>query len=116
MPSEMTTDYQEPRFDALLSFLPEFESQAVGGTVDMSSFATACYEHGWVAQFDWTRWQDEAEQLVQCPDEIGASYETIRRLLTTHVRKDRFCEGHLEAVYRSGHTTAILRRLADIST
>jgi hypothetical protein len=39
---------------------------------------------------------------------------TLRKLLTTHVRADRFVEGHLAGVLESGHMLAILRRLKDI--
>ena len=33
----------------------------------------------------------------------AADIETIRKLLTTHVRKDRFCEGHLGLMHSNGH-------------
>jgi len=34
-----------------------------------------------------------------------ADLETIRKLLTLHVRKERFCEGHLLGMFESGHLT-----------
>jgi len=37
--------------------------------------------------------------------------DVIRKLLTTHVRKERFCEGHLLAMFESGHIVNVLRRL-----
>ena len=40
-----------------------------------------------------------------------ADLETIRKLLTLHVRKERFCEGHLLGMFESGHLTKLLRRL-----
>ena len=40
-----------------------------------------------------------------------ADSEPILKLLTTHVRKERFCEGHLAAMFEDGHIVALLRRL-----
>lgn len=39
---------------------------------------------------------------------------TLRKLLTAHVRADRFSEGHLASVLESRHITAMLRRLKRI--
>jgi len=112
--------------DALLRFLPDFEREGFEfGTwddagseliFDLSSlagqFVAALYDHGWVVPFDWVAWQDEAVQLYESPEALGkADIQTLRKLLTLHVRKDRFCEGHLAAVFESGHVTAILQRL-----
>jgi hypothetical protein len=35
-------------------------------------------------------------------------------LITIHVRKERFCEGHLPAVVKCGHMAALLRRLKEL--
>ena len=43
-----------------------------------------------------------------------ADLTTLRKLLTTHVRADRFSEGHLAGVLQSGHIVAVLRRLRKI--
>ena len=116
--------------DALLPFLAVFEADgfrfgewnASAGQFSFFSFGEqagafheALYEHGWVVPFDWPRWQSVAEGYVNSPESLSqADAETIRRLLTLHVRKDRFCEGHLAAMFESGHITALLRRLAEI--
>jgi O-acetyl-ADP-ribose deacetylase len=44
----------------------------------------------------------------------GADLLTLRKLLTAHVRGDRFTEGHLAAVLEKGHILAILKRLEQI--
>ena len=65
--------------------------------------------------FDWPSWQDEARRLMDDPLAMAtADLLTLRCLLTTHVRLERFVEGHLASVYESGHVTAILRRLSAI--
>ena len=39
-----------------------------------------------------------------------ASLEVIRKLLTTNARKERYCDGHLAAMFKNGHIVALLRR------
>ncbi|MBN1128044.1 MAG: hypothetical protein JXA71_03610 [Chitinispirillaceae bacterium] len=38
----------------------------------------------------------------------------VRKLCTLHVRKDRFCEGHLAGIVEAGHMTEILKRLKEL--
>lgn len=65
--------------------------------------------------FDWGSWQDEAARLFSDPGLIQeADPLTIRRLLTTHVRKERFCEGHLAGLCESGHIVSVLKRLKQL--
>jgi hypothetical protein len=82
----------------------------------VTEFQAALYDNGWVApSFDWMEWQDTAREYVGSPDRIeSADAETIQRLFTTHVRKERFCEGHLAAMFENGHIVALLRRLQEI--
>jgi hypothetical protein len=75
-------------------------------------FLDALHKHGWLSPFDWTAWQDEAERYLKDPAALAsADLDTLRKLLTLHVRKDRFCDGHLLEMFESGNITAILRRL-----
>jgi len=73
----------------------------------------ALYDNGWVTPaFDWTEWQESAEEFVNLPEKIEkADATTIQKLLTTHCRKERFCEGHLAAMFENGHVVSLLRRL-----
>ena len=81
----------------------------------VSRFIQTVYDAGIVEQFDWPKWQTKAERLVLDPKAIeSASLGTLRKLLTTHVRKDRFCEGHLAAMFENGHILAILRRVVTL--
>ncbi|MGE3076492.1 MAG: DUF6508 domain-containing protein [Dehalococcoidia bacterium] len=83
---------------------------------EILAFMRACGENGWIEVFDWGAWQPEALRYHESPDRLGgASVEDIRKLLTLHIRKDRFSEGHFAAMVESGHIAAILRRLAEIS-
>lgn len=123
----MTTPIKAAEIDAILDYLPVFEADdfefgawnAEDGTMPMyllsdqaGAFEQALYNNGWIMPFDWPDWQDEAAKLVESAEALeSANIETVRKLLTTHVRKERFCEGHLSAMHSCGHLVAILRRL-----
>ncbi len=82
----------------------------------MLQFIQVLYEHGWIVpEFDWGDWQDTAHKYIESRELVeSADAVTIRRLFTTHTRADRFCEGHLAAVFSSGHLASLLRRLREI--
>jgi hypothetical protein len=79
------------------------------------AFVRSFDDSGLFIPFDWASWQDEAARMCSDPSLIQkADLETIRRLLTTHVRKERFCEGHLACVCESGHIVSVLKRLKQL--
>lgn len=119
------------QIDALLPFLGRFEAAGFSaGTWNapegqfpwfdfnevVTEFQQVLYDNGWVTPaFDWTEWQESAEKFVDSPKKIEkADATTIQKLLTTHSRKDRFCEGHLAAMFENGHIVALLRRLRQL--
>jgi hypothetical protein len=123
------------RIDAILQFLPKFEANgATAGewstpehrdghftmpmfmrSPELAAFEQALYRYGWVAKFDWTEWQEEAVRLVDSPEALRTTdLATLQKLLTTHVRKERFCEGHLAAMFECGHIAAILCRVKEL--
>jgi hypothetical protein len=118
------------QLDALLRFLPIFEQPGyVFGEWHSSEgqfpyysmhreateFIHALYDQQVVFSFDWSSWQREAERFVSDPEALEtADLLTLRKLLTTHVRRDRFVEGHLAGMMECGHVAAILRRLGKI--
>lgn len=60
-------------------------------------------------------WDEEAHIRVDDPDAVrSADLLTCRKLLTTHVRANRFSEGHLAGVIKSGHIAAVLLRAAEL--
>ena len=79
-------------------------------------FCSVLYDNGWVdKKFDWTSWRG-AKKFVESPEQVKVADETtIRRLFTTHLRQDRFCEGHLVAMFENGHIVALLQRLAELA-
>lgn len=94
------------------SIIPGF-----GASDPVASFVAALHDQGWILQaFDWNVWQDDAARYVTSPELVAsADAETIRKLLTSHVRRDRESQGHLAAQFESGHILALLRRLKEIA-
>lgn len=87
--------------------LPRFDYER-----GVQALVMAFYENGFIVGFDWTSWQEEAERYWLDPEAVAnADLTTVRRLITTHVRKDRFVEGHLAAAFEEGHIRALLARL-----
>ncbi|HMA77226.1 MAG TPA: DUF6508 domain-containing protein [Candidatus Krumholzibacteriaceae bacterium] len=99
-------------------FEKEEDVLSIGGASyaePLMAFMHAFYESGLLISFDWTNWQEEATRIYKDPGLIErADLETIRRLLTMHIRKERFCEGHLASVCESGHIVLILKRLKEL--
>ena len=122
------------RIDGLLPFLAVMESRVAGewrggdkkpdGSITVPwmeydqrvlDFIRACGANGWLEPFDWRAWLPEALNLHDHPERLEtASLETLQKLLTLHIRRDRFFEGHLANMVEDGHIAAILRRMAAI--
>lgn len=116
----------------LLAFLPVFENpDYVPSEVDFSvsliaphvwdkhltAFVEMFYRYGWVIPFDWPNWQESAEAYFIYPEKLSsAPAKDIWKLLTVHVRKDRFVDGHLPSMVNNGHIAACLHRLGALST
>jgi hypothetical protein len=68
-----------------------------------------------IVVFDWNVWHEEAARYMEHPAALAkADLLTLRKLITTHVRAERFTEGHLAAQYKNGHLVAILEQLKKI--
>ena len=81
----------------------------------LSSLHSSIYEAGLVEEYDWGSWQDEAMRISADVNILSKiDLDTIKKLLTLHVRKERFCEGHLSAVCQSGQIMVILKRLKEL--
>jgi len=117
--------------DNVLKFLPIFEKQSfsagevvankgefpyVNYSPEVREFIRTLDEYGLIRPFDWGSWQNEATRYFNDPSQLdSADLETLSKLLTLHIRKERFCEGHLKHMFGSGHIVEILKRLQTIS-
>jgi len=73
---------------------------------------------GWITPFDWPAWAEspEGRALLGHPDAVdSASADDLGKLLTVYVRGERFGDGTLEAAFKSGMLTAIVRRAAALA-
>ena len=112
----------------LLGFIPVFEDPAFcpGRTIPLdedelpdidfmkvvSRFMDACYKNGFVVRFDWETWESQGQGFVQSPGSLtGADMAVLRRLLTWHIRQNRFTKNHVATMIASGHILAILKCL-----
>ncbi|NPV75315.1 MAG: ADP-ribosylglycohydrolase family protein [Anaerolineae bacterium] len=114
---------------AVLKFLPHFEQPDFSPgvwvtkrgslpyfdyTSEVLDFIKSLAGNGFIQPFDWMNWQ-EGKQLVNDSALLkNVNLQTLRKLLAAHVRADRFSEGHLAAMFESGHITMILKRMAEI--
>ena len=121
---------------AVAKFLPDLEAIApehvartirtpegviVLGCVDyhpaIHKFERACYENEFIQKFDWPAWAPTVRRYMRNPELIAsARLSTCVKLITAHIRCERFCDGHLQDVLVSGHITAILRRLEQLAS
>lgn len=115
----------------LLAYIPYFESEnnfgeyakfengSVGNSIlseKASDFMRACYDHHFVQPFDWSKWAEKNYTLSHEGKDIDTlNLEGIGKLLTTHCRTDRFCDGHLLNVMENGQILRILTRLKQIA-
>lgn len=91
------------------SIEPWYEGQS-------EEFITAAYEHHFVQAFNWPDWVPTIEETYLTPDFVNAAdMETVVRLITAHIRADRFNSGHLDFVMSNGHIHAILIRLQTLA-
>jgi ADP-ribosyl-[dinitrogen reductase] hydrolase len=118
------------QIDAVLEYLPIFERPGYqagewrtyeGGfpnfayCSEVADFIQTLYEQDFIIYLDWTGWREHAERYQSGSASLAeADLHTLRKLLTVHVRADRFVEGHLAGVFASGHIAAILRRLEQV--
>ena len=89
---------------------PQFEASP-----EMEALILTLHDRGWIADFDWSEWQPVAERYAKNPALLReAGLGTLRKLFTTHVNREKFCDGHLAEITKSGHLAQLLRRLSEI--
>lgn len=82
---------------------------------EVSDLVGDLYRLGFIRAFAWPDEQDELRALQTDPERLaGADLTDLVKLLTSHVRADRFVDGHLADAVQQGWIAGILRRLAAI--
>jgi hypothetical protein len=109
----------DERIGALAALCPLSEQAAGDQDRAIAMLSDAAYRFGWVlTDFDWSAWAHgpECQRLIQHSEEVqNVDRHTLAKLLTAHLRQDRFCEGHLSAAYEAGHLAAIVQRAAALA-
>jgi hypothetical protein len=77
------------------------------------------FETGFLMVFNWHEWLNRNEVFQDLNRDIheeikSADLETLRKLMTSYVRGDRFSEGLLERIVADGKLHCILSRLQEI--
>ncbi|MEC0201851.1 DUF6508 domain-containing protein [Paenibacillus lautus] len=83
---------------------------------EIRSFRKALDDVGFLMVFNWSEWLAENEVYRDLNNHIGISIScadlvTLRKLMTSYVRGDRFNEGLFISVCMKGHVAEILLRL-----
>lgn len=117
--------------ERVLNFLPYFkDSSSKFYTIDkvkimdpyiydvrVHDFIRTIYKENFIIIFDHPRWQNEALKYIEDPKLLeSASLLILPKLLTLHIRKERFCSGHLAAAIDTGHMVKILMRLKELKS
>ncbi len=88
---KMKATVTDPDGSEILCF-PHVELSELG-----KQFFDMCYNQNWVMfDFDAGNWinTEEAQLLIQAPQNVGqASLQTLRQLLTSLIRQERFSDG-----------------------
>lgn len=108
----------DERLRGLAALLPVFSARGTDPDAAIDALNDVAYRLGWVlTDFDWSKWAHgpECQMLVEDPANVASADPlTLARVLTAHLRQDRFCEGHLLGAFKEGHLTAIVRRAVDL--
>ncbi|WAH59695.1 DUF6508 domain-containing protein [Pseudomonas silvicola] len=102
-----------PSLESIEELLQSRPSEKAHSLLDPSGigfFIRAAHESGFVVPFDWMT-EYPAGPPSHPHDLASLSLEQLHQLLIAHIRNDRFSEGHLTKMYRSGDLDRLLDSL-----
>ena len=77
----------------------------------VNTFRRLLYESGFMVSFDWSKWEEGKILTANREKLLSVDLLTLRMLITTIVRNDRFSEGAFLGTIESGLIADILQRL-----
>ncbi|MFA5397087.1 MAG: hypothetical protein GX097_08610 [Methanomicrobiales archaeon] len=93
----------------------EKEIQETGTCTPVKEFVRVLYDNNWLINTPWQGWADETTAYFEKPSLLCvAETETIRRILTVHVRIDRLMSGEIADIIKKGYMLSILDRIEEI--
>ena len=75
--------------------------------LDLTSFLEVFDYHSWAESFGWDKVHDPGTLEA-------ADFETLRRIITAHVRTNRFVGGHWDRLQSEGYLNRFLERLRQL--
>ncbi len=77
-------------------------------------FEKRAYDNNLIVNFNWMEWE-EGRKIVESEtkDFSGLDKYTLCKLLTAHIRNDRFCDGWLISRFADGTILNILKELSE---
>lgn len=87
---------------------------------EVSEFRKQLSDTNFLIVFDWVQWISDNKEFKDLNNDLyseimNADLETLRKLMTSYIRGDRFNEGLFINVILKGHVTNILLRLQELS-
>ncbi|HDQ08356.1 MAG TPA: hypothetical protein ENN44_06215 [Methanoculleus sp.] len=125
----MNLEYETPtreNFEAILgyrtildgtSFLRGYEKEIreTGSCPPIETFLRILYTNNWLINSHWQGWTDEATAYFEQPSLLTlADTQSLRRILTVHVRIDRLMPGEIADLIHRGYMLAIFNRISEI--
>ncbi len=93
----------------------EKDIQETGTCPPTQEFVRALYDNNWLINTRWQGWADETTAYFEKPALLCvAETETIRRILTVHVRIDRLMPGEIADIIKTGYMRSIVDRIEEI--
>ncbi len=93
----------------------EEDIQKNGTCPPVNKFVRTLYDNNWLINTHWRGWADETTGYFEKPSLLCvAETETIRRILTVHVRIDRMMPGEITDIIKKGYMLSIVNRIAEI--
>jgi len=81
----------------------------------LDRFRLALYRHGFIQDYNWPNFHKRALAIYEQPQLLRrVTIRTCVKLLTFHVRRDRFMDGHFACMIQEGHMTAILQHMVEL--
>ena len=125
----MNLEYEAPtkeNFEAILAYRTildgtaflrghEDEIKKTGTCHPIDTFVRLLYRNNWLINTRWQEWVDEATAYFEQPSLLTlADTQSLRRILTVHVRIDRMMPGEIADLIHRGYMLAIFNRISEI--
>lgn len=113
---EEILSFQEEILDKNRLAISPNESMNVIEDRTFLSFLDALNYTGFVESFDYISWAKERNKATDSVEDAAAEVdeadlEELRKLMTMHIRIERFSEGHIQKLYEAGFFNSFFDRL-----